>query len=308
MPPATKEELAALEPYIAGARPDEKGETEMYCPMHPDTKRSASVNVAKGVWYCHAGCGGSSVRQLVGAADSWVSAEGRVQYSRSSATTNGNGLVLPTTSEVEHWHRRLRRDRPARKSLQDERGLYPETLRRAMIGYDGKTYKIPVFGPHRRLWNVRNYDPHPINGRSKIWNTRGMGDARIYPFSVLERAKLGDDVFFLEGEWDSLLSLQHGQRAVTRTDGAGKPWNEDWTEHFAGLRVFTCHDADNAGHKSDLIVREALCDVAEVHQCFLPFRQKRSGGRDMSDYLLMFQEDRRNQMLVDLIMSANRVE
>ena len=48
MPEVTGEQLAELRPYIAGEVADERGEVGMSCPLHPDAKRSASIDLKKG--------------------------------------------------------------------------------------------------------------------------------------------------------------------------------------------------------------------------------------------------------------------
>lgn len=309
MPPVTPEQLRALEPYIAGARPDDRGELEIYCPTHPDTRRSASVNVHKGCWYCHAGCGGGSVRQLILADDAWVPADNRVQQATVHAAAPTRAANLPKPSDVRHWHYRLRRDRALRRWLYRKRGITDWTVRRAQLGWDGRRYKIPVFSPGRVLWNVRNYDPTATGGRSKIWNTRGMGKARLYPISVLERTRLNDAVLLCEGEFDTLLALQHGYMAVTRTDGAGKPWHDEWTWRFVGLRVFLCYDLDAAGDHSNAVAAEALHGAAsEIWQCHLPFEYREKRGNDLTDYLLAFQPGARDEMLGALLADATRKE
>lgn len=309
MPPVTAQQLAALAPYIAGAVPDERGEIEAYCPVHPDMKRSASINVEKGLWYCHAGCGGGSVRQLVLGEDGWVPAEGRVRDRPSSVGGPLKEGKLPSMKEVIHWHNRLRRDRDVSRWLYEYRGIDASTIRKAMLGWDGKVFKIPVFGPKREVWNVRNYDPSPKPGRSKIWNTRGLGEARLYPIGVLDRlASLNDVVIFCEGEWDALFVLQHGYLAVTRTDGAGKPWPHEWTEHFAGLRVFLAQDKDRAGDEDKVIVAEALADVSDLYTCDLPFEWQEKNGKDMSDYLLQQLPEERGLAIGNLLHRATRWE
>src|SRR4051794_6865906 len=94
MAEATPEELATLAPYIAGASPDSRGETNIFCPVHADAKRSASLNKAKGVWFCHAGCGGGSVRHLVESMAGWIPMAGREGISDASAPT----LEAPPTN------------------------------------------------------------------------------------------------------------------------------------------------------------------------------------------------------------------
>lgn len=302
--PASPQEREALAPYLAGAVADGRGEVEAFCPCHPDTKRSASINLEKGVWYCHAGCGGGSIRQLVNAEDGWVSMDGRVGL-QHVAVRPTRGLVQPTPDDVHHWHRRLRREPQLRKRLYRQRGISRETVRQAVLGWDGRAITIPVWTPKRRLRNVRRYDLNPAGTRSKIWNTRGMGDAALYPIGPLTRAAVGDEVMILEGEWDTLLALQHGHLAVTRTDGAGKPWHQEWTDWFVGLRVYLCHDLDRAGTKDDAETADAIGEVAlSVHQCHLPFTYKESGGNDLTDYLLLQDPGERMDAVADLKINA----
>lgn len=307
MATATAEELQALAPYIAGAVPDSRGEIEIYCPMHNDSKRSASINPQKGVWYCHAGCGGGSLRQLVLAEGGWVPAAGRVAFALPSGGTAPVGKV-PTMEDVMRWHHRLLGNEEAQEHLFVERGITVRTMQQALLGFDGRYYKIPVFSPMRRLWNVRTYNPTPKEGRSKIWNTRGMGKARLYPVGVLDRLQMGDYVFLLEGEWDTLLALQCQVPAVTRTDGAGKPWHDEWTAHFIGLRVYLCSDADRAGGDADAIAGDALTEVASVYQCDLGVKRTEKHGYDLSDHLLPHRLRRRLRLLQRLRDSAYPLE
>lgn len=295
----TEDQLAALAPYVAGARPDSRGELEIYCPMHPDTRRSCSVNVLKGVWYCHAGCGGGSVRHLLLNEDAWVPVDGRmVEAIVSAPSTASTRLAVPSFADVAHWHARLHRERRVAERLMKLRGLLWPTLERAEVGWDGRAYTIPVWSPRRRLWNVRRYDPEPRPGRSKIWNTRGMGKARLYPVGRLERATIGSDVLLVEGEWDALMCIQSGHTAVTRTDGAGKPWHDSWTEWFVGLNVYVCYDRDVSGIEAESVAVDALRGVARfVNIISLPYPVQQSGGKDISDYLLPHRLAQRNQII-----------
>src|SRR5689334_20846240 len=104
---ATAEQLTKLAPYLNGARPDSRGEVECYCPLHPDTRRSASINVKMGVWYCHAGCGGGSLRHLIDAEDTWVAPDGRVPQSTGAPRRSFRGVIRPSDTRIRRWHRRL---------------------------------------------------------------------------------------------------------------------------------------------------------------------------------------------------------
>lgn len=308
MSPVTDDQLKKLEPYLATAQPDEKGEMDMYCPLHPDTRRSAQLNVEKGVWYCHGGCGGGRVDRLIEAEDTWVSANGRT---REGAVTRKVRVAAPAPVHWEKesraaawkWHERLMDSAPALDKLEERRGILPATARRARIGWDGRFYKIPVFGPNRELWNIRTYDMEPVGDRRKIWGTRGHNAPRLYPIGALYRLRAGDEVVICEGEWDALLTLQTGVPAVTRTSSA-KAWNDDWNELFHGLRVFICHDADEMGQEANDRIRERLDDIAaEARTIKLPYPIEKKHGKDLTDFLLDAE-----QPLDDLIQLMKEAE
>ncbi len=285
MSAATPEQMERLAPYINGSQPDHRGEIEMHCPLHGDGKRSASVNPDKGVWYCHAGCGGGSIRQLVGAEDSWKPIP--AEASRRSLIVARNVEQAFDHGDVDRWHQKLLDERDAIDLLFDKKGITLETARRALLGFNGRHFKIPIFSPERSIWNVRTYDMKPKNGRRKIWSVRGQGEARLYPINTLRKSLRHEAVLFCEGEWDTLLALQAGKIAVTRTDGAGKPWHDEWTEMFADRRVFICPDRDEVGIESAERTAQALREVAaRVSFVNLPYKVTKKDGKDLSDYLL----------------------
>lgn len=290
----------------------------MYCPVHPDSRRSASINLERGVWFCHAGCGGGSVRQLVDSSDAWVAMEGRDGLSAATlrermedAVNTALGRSESLRDDMEGWHEKLLEEPGQMRRLFNLRGINRSTVLRHKIGWDGRYFKIPVFAPagggeERELWNVRTYDPSPRFGRRKIWGVRGMNKPRLYPANSLEFAEVGDAILFCEGEWDALLALQNGYLAVTYTCGAGKPWRPEWDIAFAGLRVFLCHDADVQGEKGNEIVGDALCDIAEVFECKLPFPIRPKDGLDITDYLI--HQDNAPGRLAGLMAAAKPYE
>lgn len=287
MSAATPEQLERLEPYILGAQPDARGEIDFHCPLHGDSKRSASLNPEKGVWFCHAGCGGGSIRQLVGADDTWKAVPAGARRRRASAVAARNVDAEIDAGDVQRWHSRLLDDRRAIDLLFERKGIKLETAARASLGFNGRFFKIPVFAPDREIWNIRTYDMNPSNGRRKIWSVRGMGQARLYPISIPQRSVKHESILLCEGEWDTLLALQAGYLAVTRTDGAGKPWHEEWSELFEDRRVFICPDRDKVGIESAERTRDALADVAQfVKFVNLPYKVKPKDGKDLSDFLL----------------------
>jgi len=307
MPEATAEQLDKLAPYMNGARPDSRGEIEMHCPLHSDTRRSASVNVEMGVWYCHAGCGGGSLRHLIDAEDTWVPVDGRQTSQSAFAAPRLSSRLLPKPSprQIRRWHRRLMNSDERLDFMKARRGLERWTLRKARIGFDGRHYRIPIYSPEGKLWNVRTWDPEPKDERRKIWSVRGMGRSRLYPASLIERTQPGDAVILCEGEWDALLAIQYGFLAVSRTDGAGKPWHHEWDVAFAGLRVFMCHDLDKAGADSDKITAQGLDGVVEgLWRCKLPGEYQPKHGYDLTDFVM--EQDDPAEGIGSLLRGAER--
>jgi hypothetical protein len=194
-------------------------------------------------------------------------------------------------------------DRGALRWLRFERGIRLDTARRARLGWNGRYFKIPVFSPERELWNVRTYDPAPREGRRKIWSVRGMGAARLYPISTMLKSVPGNAVIFGEGEWDQLLVLQAAYFGITRTDGAGKPWHDDWTHLFDGRRVFLCNDRDRAGQETNIIHGEALKDVADVSVIDLPFKLREKNGLDLTDFVLSIRGLRNRSLAIGRLMA-----
>jgi hypothetical protein len=285
----TKEQLGKLRPFLGGAKPDpDTGEVDMFCPLHNDGKRSCSLNVERGVWFCHAGCGGGRVQQLIDAEDTWISPEGRVSNGSPSGRSNGTVEETITMGHVEGWHRALLDNKQLRDDLFDARGIDITTIEKHKLGYDlsRKAYTIPVFGKGQKIYNVRRYDIAPSGGRRKIWSVKGMGAPRLYTEADARALRPGDSVIICEGEWDKLLTEQNGFKAITRT-GAAKVWKENWSRYFRGCVVYLCHDCDVTGMEGNRIVYEALREIAdEIRFLRLPYPIVEKHGKDLTDFWL----------------------
>lgn len=315
-PPATDEQLEAMAPYAGVETAADMwaladalgGEVRMHCVEHFDTRPSANVRPSTGEFFCHTEQKGCSTRLLYEMRDSWIPVESmQVQKQKvhpRSSRTNGHSFHPPTLAAVRRWHVDLFGFDGNLEWLQQVRGISQATARRARLGWDGY-FKIPVFDVERDVVNVRSYDPNPRDGRRKIWSVKGCGSPpQLYPLGVLARAEPGDDVLFCEGEWDTLLALQSGVRAVTRTSAARSLWHEDWDDYFADLHVYVCHDADWAGQDGNEIVSESVRDVAaSVHVCSLPYEVERRAGKDVSNLIL----ERGPEALWDVMASADRL-
>ena len=111
-----------LLPYVA-SQADSRGEAHMFCPLHPDTRPSAALNIEKGAWYCHAGCGGGSIRHLLESEAIWVKIDDRQNYGEDRWIAIGhwetNFLVVVYT-----WRGEYRRIISAWKAGNDEEETY----------------------------------------------------------------------------------------------------------------------------------------------------------------------------------------
>lgn len=257
----------------------------MYCPLHPDTTRSASLNVNKGMFYCQA-CGeGGSVEQLTDLQDSFVPAEGRVNGNARPRRATVTASDEVSKARVKGWHAALLSDHPARLgSLIEARGVNEETIRDFEIGWDAdrRVYTIPIYSNKGELWNVRRYDLKPKGDRRKMWSVKGMGTPRLYP--VKQILSKPDYIIVCEGEWDCLLTIQHEFNAITRT-GAADVWEDRWNQLFKGMTVYLAHDCDEKGQLANRKIGEQLVDIAdEVRVLRLPYPVVDKNGKDLTDF------------------------
>lgn len=283
--------MEALRPYLVGERPNEDGEWDMFCPLHTDNKRSAGINIDKGVWFCQAGCGGGRVSELMLQKADWSdppagqNGHANVKLDPDNRREKQPGEVI-NDKVVDAWADVLNSEPAVRDALAERRGLHYDTIRKYRIGFDSETgaYTIPVLGWDGEIWNVRRYLMDAPQWRTKMWSVKGMGAPRLYPVSVFESDP--PSIIICEGEWDTLLTIQNGFAAVTRT-GAAKVWKSDWSRHFEGRVVYLCHDADKTGVAANRMVAKALSKIAkEVRLIRLPYPIVEKHGKDISDYWL----------------------
>lgn len=287
--PATASQLERLRPYFAGeASP--AGEVDTYCPLHPDENRSAQVNVRKGVWFCNAGCGGGTIAQLIENENYWVPINGRrgpnIKNGVVDMPQNGKSAESASMNEIRRWNEALMSDEDGSgEALQRSKGISRAIAIRFELGWDGKrrVYTIPVRSLRGKIWNVRRYSLlNQHSDRRKIWGLRGRNFPRLFPTSSL--VPWDEPIIICEGEWDALLTIQNGFRAITRT-GAAHVWKREWNQYFANRDIFICHDRDHTGRLGDKKVRKALEPIASsVRQIILPYPYQLKHGFDISDF------------------------
>lgn len=289
-----KKHLDLLKPYLASEAPSIRGEDkheelDMFCPLHEDTTRSATLDLTKGLWYCHAGCGGGRVVQLVRQRDEWVpppTGHDGGAYRRANGANNAAPGEEITEAKVRGWVQSLMSNEGALEQIIERRGLEEEVLEAYEIGYDqGKrAYTIPVRDHDGTILNLRRYQFDPPDGRRKMWSVNGMGQPRLYPISVLTEDD-PEEIIVCAGEWDALLTIQHGFHAITRT-ASETTWAAEWGEYFRGKKVYVCHDMDSTGQDANKKVARLLRRVADVYVVTLPYEITPKNGKDLTDYWL----------------------
>ena len=272
-----RKDINALKGFLVGS-PSAEGEWAMHCPLHEDSKRSASVNIYLGEWFCHAGCGGGSVAELLRRSDEWVNQ----QKSKEPSKQEDSDEPLPIEEDlVLEYAEELQENEEAKDWLIVVRGVWSDTITKYQIGLDRKSYTIPIRNQLGKLVNIRKYNPRPRSSEhSKIWSLKGYGGPRLYPMSSLA----SDSLVICEGEWDALATIQRGLPAITRT-AAASVWHEEWNVLFRDKTVFLCHDRDTEGLRASAKVSKALRKVTEdVRIIELPYKKTEKHGKDISDY------------------------
>lgn len=251
-----------------------------FCPAHPDRREpSLSLRVGRDqpvLVYCFAGC---TFKEIFAALRK--RRPGNASLSRVLGKSSDDSRPpdpLPGWASVYGWNERLKGDLEARQYL-EQRGINLDTLIEHAIGWNGRSYTLPVFGEHRLLDNLRTYDR---NGSPKMRGLFGRG-SQLYPPDVL--GSDAEHVVLCEGEWDALLLNQHGIPAVAGTAGA-TTFKEEWAEQFKGRSVWVAYDCDEAGRKGARKAAGVLTKHAKaVHIVDLDLPDK---GADVTDWFARY--------------------
>ena len=158
------------------------------------------------------------------------------------------------------------------RPLAEQRGLKTDTLRAAGISiahgnsHDG-WWQIPY--PHRTgTWKHRYRNPHE-GGRPKYLDDPGA-DPHLYNPGLIGAGE--EEVWFAEGEFDTLVLIEHGYRAVgihgagnvpAEDTGTGEityreNYKEAWNMLFEETLSLVAFDNDDTGRRNGRILARAL--------------------------------------------------
>lgn len=283
--------------YYSGIDTTEGNECMVKCPFHDDRVASMSINLNKGLYYCHAcGKGGDEYdfyRNIEGCPEmsfGEVKALLTREFGERPAYSGEHDRVPeqePDTpaippEEITRYHKILCNIPGNLEWLLNKRGITKETVKKYKIGFDlhSQRYMIPIYDKHGRCVNIRKYSPNSHGVSKMISYQTGYGTARLYPIQNLEK----NEILLCEGEMDCLLANQIGYNAITTTGGANT-WKRQWNADFRNKTVYICYDIDEAGNQGAKKVAEELLQVTDkVKIIHLPIVDPPDG--DITDYFV----------------------
>jgi hypothetical protein len=259
-------------------------EIKVKCPAHEDDTPSAQLNTKKNVWVCHAaqcrakGDIATFLAYVLKSERSLIIEDLSNRYPISTGKT-----LNPET--VEKFRGTLGDAGPLLDSLA-ARGITPEMMRKARLGFWKGRITLPVYGPSGEVLDIRRYLPDAPKGTRKMLSTPGYGAVRLYQ---IEQIAKYDRIWVCGGEIKSLLAgamlNEYKIGAVSPIPGEGK-WDVKWNDQFKDKTVFICMDIDAAGEAATKLVAKHLRRTAKhVFVIRLPLDPKEHPKGDINDYV-----------------------
>lgn len=207
-----------FESRLQGQKFAHTAEVKARCPFHDDRIPSMSINLEKGVWKCHAGCGSGGLLDF------------EVKFSGCDLETAKANLA---------------------ELLGDKQAFTFATKPEAVYQYHEANGRL-VFEKLR--YAGKRFVQRKPSGE-KSWEYK-LGDCKK-PLYRLPEVLVANEIFICEGEKDadSVRALNLGNRdaglfvaATTNFDGAGK-WHDEYAPYFLGKKVVIFPDNDDPGRK-----------------------------------------------------------
>lgn len=271
-------------------------------PFHDDKIASFSANVENGLWKCF-GCSLSGTifqfimklekvsftearKILEEFAGATVSLDSKVKSDKPKADRPRINPELP-----DKYLSNLLKTEKTLPWILEKKGLTLDTVKTYKLGFDGERITIPIY-EKGILRNIRRYSrskkpkmlSYHIKKDDKVDENWTYGEGRIFGADEIF-SRLNETIFLHAGEWDKLLSSQHGFLAVTGTVGE-ETWKPEWTPLFKGRDVVIIYDMDDEGKRgSENAARNLIKVAASVKIIRLPLKGTKV-EKDYSDYFL----------------------
>ena len=251
--------------------PNSEGEVSIICPFHEDHKRSASVNVDTGLFFC-------------------MACETSHNFGTFRKAHQGSVSELKSDKEkfiddqiVRDLAYDLRRNQIVLDRLEAERGIPFSVIKEWEIGWSERMDRvaIPIRDENGIVRNIRLYSFAKPGSQKMISWRAGYGGARLWPLSSLD----ADYVILCEGEMDRLVLAARGLNSITSTGGA-MTWKGEWSPKFSGMQVRIAYDMDEAGDDGAKKAAASIAPFAkDVKVMRLDLSKK---GEDVTDYFVNY--------------------
>lgn len=222
------------------------------CPFHDDGSASLSLNLDRGIWFCHTGC--------------------------------GNGGIVDFEKKFSECD-----DGTAWVAIQEIMGIAVSGSRPQAVYVYEDEFARPLFRVVRYPRDEegkKSFQQQSYNGKG--WDKGNTARRVLYH---LPEVIVSNEVFVVEGEKDAdnlrgLKLFSHDSdakvTATTNPGGAGK-WQDDYSPFLTGKRVFILPDNDDTGRKhAEQVAHSISRYAAGVKIIALPGLPEKG---DVSDYL-----------------------
>lgn len=239
------------------------------CPLHADRSPSFSVNLEKGVWTCHAGCGGGDIIDLV---------------AKLHDITKGDAIKMLAGPRARESATAAPRTLPTKKTESSANVEQRQSDLKLVATYDYHNATGEV------KFQVLRYEPKTFRQRkvnpdgTHEWSMDGV-ERVPYNLPAVMAAKT---VCVVEGEKD-VESLRELGMAATCNPGGAKKWLPSYSTYLQGKGVFIIPDNDDPGKEHAKQVLESLQGKVEwVKWMELPKERNGIQIKDTTDYLKSF--------------------
>jgi phenylpyruvate tautomerase PptA (4-oxalocrotonate tautomerase family)/5S rRNA maturation endonuclease (ribonuclease M5) len=241
---------------------NETGERSVQCPLHDDHANSASINMDKQVFFCHAGCGGFTFTQLEEKLIAKTVAGAKPTMRVSGGTIQPSSeLTVEVDIDVDEYLA--------------ERGFPDRSKLGIEVEMDNGYLMFGDTGVGR--------DMAPEHGRPRYRNPSGAS----MPLIWIGERQPDDAVWLVEGIFDALsLHALHPTAPVAAALGASL--SDKQAYELRDRTVFILYDNDQTGYKESRRSKEKL---EEYNANAIILTMPEEMGKDLNDALVNSRED-----------------